>query len=279
MQACIVRKWKAIATASTLVLLQGCANLESVREFGKTAAELSSFPDAGKAYQESARVIKPYLAVEPVLANRAEVREEQVKDARAVQATLAAYFATLAKLAGEDMFSLDKELDGISKGLQALPSGLIDAETANAAVTLAKTLQKYVLARAQAKAVRELVQEGGPPAMRILDRLQTVATSWHGSLANDQKTIGNTLAVLGMARDTPPLLGILAKTRQMEVDETYRASLKRIDTAKAALGKIKEAHTVMETNLDRLDSQQVQVLLKQAVADMKSIKKQFDVLN
>lgn len=77
--------------------LQGCANLEAVREFGKTAAEVSSYGDAGKAYQESARTIEPYLAGVPVQGNRADARQAQVAAANAVQASLAGYFAYLGE--------------------------------------------------------------------------------------------------------------------------------------------------------------------------------------
>jgi hypothetical protein len=132
-----------------LSALQGCANLNAVREFVKTAAEVSSYGDAGRAYQESARAIEPYLLGTPVQGNSADARQAQVAAANAVQASIAGYFATLAKLAGEDFFSLDAELDAIAKGVQSLPAGTVDPDAATNAIALAKTLQKYALARAQ----------------------------------------------------------------------------------------------------------------------------------
>ncbi|SDD94548.1 hypothetical protein SAMN05192589_110177 [Paracidovorax valerianellae] len=149
-------------------VLQGCANLTAVREFGKSAAEVTSYVDAGKAYQESARTIQPYLTSSPVEGDLPDARQRQVVAANALQQTLVGYFSTLAKLAGEDSFTLEKELEAISKGLQSLPPGTLDADTAEGAIALGKTLQRFVLARAQSDAVKDLVTEGGAPRCAFL---------------------------------------------------------------------------------------------------------------
>lgn len=279
----IRRKMSRVVTRFGLVLvaigaLLGCANLQAIREFGKTAAAVSSYGDAGQAYRESARTIEPYLAGAPVQGNRADARQAQVMAANAVQASLAGYFATLAKLAGEDSFSLEAELQAISKGVQSLPEGPIDSDAATNAVALAKTLQKYALARAQASAVKELVTEGGPAAMRVLTRLEGVATSWRGALENDSRTVISSISSLAVARDTPPLLRMLARDRQQQHQFNYDQALKRVDTAISALQKIRAAHEAMVSNIELLDSKQLQSLLKAAVADLKAAKKNLDAL-
>lgn len=256
--------------------LQGCTNLEAVREFGKTAAVVSSYGDAGKAYQESARTIEPYLAGSPVQGDRADARQAQVAAANAVQASLAGYFATLAKLAGEDAFSLEAELDAISKGLQSLPAGTVDQDIATNAIALAKTLQKYTLARAQASAVKDLVIEGGPSVTRLLTSLEAVASNWRSALENDSRTVVNTISALASARDTPPLVIMLARDRQQQHQFNYELDLKRVDTAIASLREIRAAHVAMASNLETLDSKQLQSLLKGAVADLKATKKFLD---
>lgn len=258
--------------------LQGCANLEAVREFGKTAATVSSYGDAGKDYQDSARTIEPYLTSEPVQGNRSDARQTQVAAANAMQASLTGYFATLAKLAGEESFSLDAELDAISKGLQSLPIETVDPEAATNAIALTKILQKHVLSRAQASAVKELVTEGGPSAMRLLMRLEAIATSWRGALYNDSRTVTDTIYVLSVARDTPPLVAMLAKDRQQQHQLNYDQALRRVDIAIAALQKIRAAHEAMASNLQSLDSKQLHLLLKEAVADLKAAKKSLDAL-
>lgn len=268
----------AVAAFALLLTMQGCANLEAVREFGKTAAEVSSLPDAGHAYEDSAHVIQPYLLGAPQPADTPALRERQVRDAAAVQASLAAYFAMLAKLAGEDAFSLDSELEQVGKGLQSLPSGVIDADTANAAIALSRTLQKYALARAQSQAVRALVTEGGPPAMRILDRLRVVTASWKGVVTNDRATVVGMLRTLTPASDTQPLLRVLGRERQAEVELDYAKALKRIDAATAGLDQVKQAHAEMVANLDKLDGDRLKAILKDAVADLKSVRKNIQSL-
>lgn len=258
--------------------LHGCANLTAVREFGKTAAELSSYSNAGRAYQKSAETIAPYLTVSAVAANGPGARQAQVTEAYAVQDSVTAYFATLAKLAGEDAFSLDKELDAVEKGLNSLPAGTVDASTVGSAVALTKSLQNYVLAGAQASAVKGLVSESGPLVIRLLTRLETVAVGWRGSLENDSKTVLNSLSVLSAARDTPPLLSMLARDRQQQHQQDYAQSLKQVDTAISALRGIRAAHEAMAANLGSLEGKELQAMLKEAVSDLKAAKKNLEAL-
>ena len=272
----------ALARVTGVVLflgvVQGCTNLTAVREFGKSAAEVTSYVDAGKAYQESARTIQPYLTSPPVQGDLPDARQRQVVAANALQQTLVGYFSTLAKLAGEDSFTLEKELDAISKGLQSLPPGTLDADTAEGAIALGKTLQRFVLARAQGAAVKDLVTEGGPTAMRLLDRLDSVAKSWRGVLDNDSRTVGNSLFALSSAKDTPPLLRMLARDRLQEQQLHYEQSIKRVDTAAQALEKIRAAHGAMAASLDSLDRKELQSMLKETVADLKAARKSLESL-
>jgi hypothetical protein len=169
-------------------------------------------------------------------------------------------------------------LDAIAKGVQSLPAGAIDADTAASAIALSKTLSKYILARTQASAVKELVTEGGPDAMRLVARLESVATSWRGALDNDSRTVGNTISALAAARDTPPLVSMLARDRLAQHQQNYSQALQRLDTAITALRKIRTAHDAMATNLNSLDSKELHSLLKEAVADLKAAKKSLDAL-
>jgi hypothetical protein len=267
--------------ASLLLLcigLTGCANLEAVREFGKTAAAATAYPDAGKALQESAALTAPYRTVPALEADTAAGREAQVKKALALHATLSSYFATLAKLAGENAFSLDKELDSISKGLQALPGATNDKEIASA-MGLVKLLFKYVGLRAQESAVRDLVDEGGAPAMTLLDALKRVTGNWRRMVAEDEKVARNQLSTLAAARDAPILTALLAKDRDQQLAGSYDSLSKRLQNVEAMLERIKAAHAAMEVNRTQLTSDQLRAALKAAVADLKQAQAQIAALH
>lgn len=269
---------RAWALVFVVGALQGCANLTAVREFGKSAAEVTSYVDAGKAYQESARTIQPYLTDAPLQTDLPDTRKKQFAAANALQSTLVAYFSTLAKLAGEDSFTLDKELDAISKGIQSLPKGTLDSDAAEGALALTELTQRLVLSRAQGAAIKELVKNGGPTAMRQLSRLEFEAKLWRGTLENDSRTVGNALFALGSAKDTSHLVRMLARDRQQEYEQRYEDAITRVDTAIAALVRIRSAHAVMAENLDSLDRVELQAALKETVTDLKTARKSLDGL-
>ncbi|GKS90139.1 hypothetical protein [Acidovorax sp. SUPP2539] len=271
----MLRAWAFVLIIGAL---QGCANLTAVREFGKSAAEVTSYVDAGNAYQDSARTIQPYLTNAPARADVPDARKKQVAAANALQSTLVGYFSTLAQLAGEDSFTLDKELNAIALGLKSLPDGTLDTGTTEGAIALTKIAQRLVLSRAQSSAIKELVNEGGPTATRLLSRLELVAKSWRGMLENDSRTVGDALFALSSARDTSPLVRMLARDRMQEYEQRYEDFIKRVDTATAALGKIRSAHAAMAEDLDSLDRKELQAVLKDTVTDLKAARKNLDAL-
>jgi hypothetical protein len=261
-----------------VLLCTGCANLDAVREFGKTAAQISNYPDAGLAFESSAGLTAPFRASPPVQADRVDVRTAQVDRALKVQAALSGYFATLAKLAGEDSFTLDAELDHIGKGLASLPDAATSSEV-EAAVSLTKIAAKYVLAERQASAVKALVHDGGPHADKIMDALLRVTQSWQKSVENDKSVATSSLDILASGKDTQPLPSLLAKDRSAQLNSEYAALLTRIKTAHDAMSKVKATHTAMESAVDHVSPRQWTNLLKSAVADMKLAKQNIQALH
>jgi len=197
------------------------------------------------------------------------MRRKNVATANALQASVVGYFATLAQLAGEDSFSLEAELDAVQKGLESLPPAVADPDQVKNAISLTKTVQKYALAHAQSSAVKALVIEGGPIAMSNVLYMVGIAMSWRGVIENDSKLVENALLNLSAARDTPPLLAILARDRLQQHQLHYAQGIERVDVAIAALRKIHTAHEAMKLNLNALDTKELKSLLKAAVADLK----------
>jgi hypothetical protein len=270
--------WAFCLTAS--LLLAGCTNLDAVREFGKSAAGIASYPDAAVAYEASVRTIQPFMVPNQVQpADRPEIRHDQVERAMQAQASLSAYFSMLASLAGEDAFSLAKQLDAIDKGLKAVPAASGDATDIDAAIALAKVVQKYLLAEKQAQAIKDLVHEGGPHAMRVLDSLLRTTASWRGTVANDRGLVSTGLGALAVARDTTPLTAMLANDRLAQIDSNYAGALKRIDTVRKGLEEVKQAHVQMAASVGQLTIKEWVALVRGAAGDLQLAKKNIEQLH
>ena len=264
--------------ASTLLLmaLGGCANLDAVRTFGKTAALAPNTADAGAAYHDSALALAPYLAGPAVASQHPEIRARQVRATLRLQDASTQYFALLAKLAGEDAFALDQQIDALGKGLDGLAQGDADAAALNAGVSLGKILAKYVRLAAQGSAVRDLVLEGGPVAMRLTERLRAIIGDWKAQVEIDRSSVLDQIETLAMARDAAPLLAQLARDRAAQLRREFATDLRRIDSADAALERVQAAHGDLAANLSDLSGAQLRGLLKQAVADLRAAKADVD---
>lgn len=263
-----------------VLFVAGCANLDVVREFGRTAAGITAYPDAGIAFEQSARTAQPFSVLAAAnSAARPDVRHAQVQRALAAQASLNAYFTMLATLAGDDGFSLTKQMDALDNGLKSLPVASGDATDIDASIALAKVVEKYLLAEKQAQAVKALVAEGGPHAMRVLDSLIRTSGDWSREVTNDERTALDSLEFLGNAKDTPPLLAMLARDRLIQLKASYDSSLQKLDLTRRALQDIRNAHEQMSETVGKLTIKQWSTLLRGAVGDLQLAKKNIELLH
>lgn len=274
-----VRNAKSLLVFAAAALMAGCANLDAVREFGKTAAAITAYPDAGVLYEQSARTAKPYdILSSSAPADQPEVRHAQVQRALAAQAAVNAYFSTLAALAGDETFSLSKQVTAVDQSLKGLPRASGDATDIDAAAALANVLQKYLLAEKQASAVKALVFEGGPHAMRILDSLIRTTGDWSREVANDKGKVLVALDALSAGRDTSPLLAMLAKDRRAQLADAYDSSIRKIHSTQEGLKEIVRAHQQMAQSVDKLSPKEWTSLLRGAVADLQVTRKNIEAL-
>lgn len=267
----IYRSTRLGAVALVLNLIMGCTNLDAVRDFGKTAAAVSAYPDATLAYQESVLAMAPYIP-EPDYAQRAvEQRKSQVTTAEPLRKLITEYFAVMAKLAGEDAFSLDAQIEATVKSLDALPAGALDPAIQKSATSLAKILGKYVAMAAQAEAIKALVRDGGPQAVSIMEHLRTVLSDWQNQIKNDKAAVLNRINTLALAKDVQPLTRLLAQAQAAELEQQYDARITKVELANVALGRIMAAHKEMEASLADLSNKELVRRLKEAVSDLRTV--------
>lgn len=269
----ISKQLAALVGIGILLTLGGCANLDAVRSFGQTAATAPALSDISVPYRESATTVQPYLTdATRVPSQNPTVRDKQIAEARVYQTALTTYFSTLAKLAGADAFSLDKQIDSVAKGAQSIVANANDVSAAAIAgeTDLAKILAKYVTLAAQESAVHGLIREGGPHAMDVLAALRKIASDWANQVKNEGGIVTSNLTGLGAVPQTPPLLRMLAMDRASVLAGQYQSNLAAFSRYDATLDRIANAHWEMVQHLDDLTSSQLKASLTQAVRDLKS---------
>ncbi len=260
---------RAAVLGATLVL-GACASLDAVRDFGKAAAAVSVYPQAATAYAESARTSAPFVADSPESFVTRAQREAQVDDALALHAALGAYFATLARLAGDDEFSL-ATAKSVASQARTVASDRFSRAAINAYAGLGRTLAAFAETPARGRAVKALVAEAGPDAMRVLEALRQVAVDWRAQVANDARQVDDTLSVAVLPADVAPLLRILARDREAELARSYAATLRKMRAADTALATVQTAHAELAAHLDELSGDPLRAQLRRAAAELRGV--------
>lgn len=265
-----------------LIVLSACANLDAVRSFGTSAAAISAYPDAAKAYRDSAREFEPYRVNQPEPNTAAGDRASQARAAMALEGSVTMYFSVLAKLAGTDAFSIDGEIGAIKNELDSIPVGTLGSQTTvahtEAAINLLNMVAKYVLLAAQESAVRDLIRDGGPYAMELVDNMAAINSDWQHQVANDYASMDTALNSFALAKDSPKGLQLLLRDRQAHISQDYSTRAKQFETTGNALQRIKSAHSDMVAHLDTLSGAELREKLKAAVSDLNGARTQLQAL-
>ena len=148
----------------------------------------------------------------------------------------------------------------------------------------------WALAAKQARDVRHLVTENGADMDKLLEAMQ-LATEAYGIVLEQEMQSYDVVAdyrqaqwsaeLPGDAALTPERRGTIATLlRRSELADkaAQQRMLKAQRAAAAGLKRVRQAHEVMLQNVDRLGSEQVEELLREAADDLKSIRRNITEL-
>lgn len=271
---------------SLVLALSGCANLKEVRDFTKESAKLAAYTELTNRFVSTSDRQQAY----DFNAATTAANLENDKERKAAKDTLLGlhkiasnYMKTLAQLAGEDTFVLDKEIEVISTSLKAFPNLGVKQDQIDAATKVVKVVVQWALAAAQEKAVKQMLNEGGPDAQKVLDGLVTVAVSYKGVFENEKATI---LEPLNLYTAVPPdgtakdkmLWSIAREARRAKAIE-YEALSANYKSSLDGLRAVAAGHEQMRGNIDKLDSYQVKAILKKLKDDVQTARESLQVLN
>ncbi len=305
---------RAAVLAAALVLA-ACANLDAVRDFSKQSAQLAAYDDATeKMVANPAELLRQAPTIESFDADRARLKSQAEERAKLrdsmlkVHNVVAGYMAALAKLAGDDTFSFASSINEIKGALVESTQFGINAETVKTYASLATTVSNWLTAAIQAKEVKTMVNENGDAMDRMLAGLEDVSMSVAGILQQDQKILLNYRDFyeegfrFDFGPEQPPPAN-LSGAQRSHYEEQRNAAIRRreaarillersnaemvakqqeaVDSANAAVTgvqMVRQGHSDMRRNIDRLTSEQLTAKLQQLIADLQQVRAQLKQL-
>lgn len=272
------------------LLLQGCLNLQAVREFAKTSAATADYqqiladyvrsPDRQKRYQTESHTTQ--------LDTLVKARAEQKAKLEGVQTVLVAYMSALGDLAANDLPNVDKEIGRLGKTLEKAKfvgegDAGIKKETATAAGTIAKVLTRAVLDHWRKRKVRQIIKDTDDNVQTVVDGLrEVVLKDFNLSLdieaAAIQKYFQKPIAD-AMSRNEPDAVPPLARILLLErLDQVEMRRAKLIAYADV-LSKIGKGHADLRKNVGKLDDKALTQRLKQYGEDLRTLYKTIQQIN
>jgi len=265
-----------LAFSILLLLLGGCTNLKVVRDYAKESAQFSAYSELTERYRDTYQREQPYLDLE-------DDKGEQITDQKRqaayeglirIHKALTAYMQTLAKLAGEDSFSLSKDVTALSGSIKALPELGIDAAQVDAYSGLVQVITRWATAAAQERAVRQLVEAADPQVQQLLAGMQHLLELYRKTNQNERAKVVGVFEVYlpftGEAKDV--LLNRLARAQLHAKLEEYRqADLKYVKAGKA-IQAMADGHRKLKANLAELSREDLKQSLIQAATDIKTLR-------
>lgn len=286
-----------LALATGAALASGCANLEAVRDFADSSARITDYRTATEHYLDSA---DRQLTNLPAAA-RFDVARENLQALDKItardkatllelHATTTGYMKALAGLAGEGAYEISPGIGKVAKAIRASDALGINEDHVRAYDNIAQRVTDWALAARQARDVKQMVTENGTDMEKLLEAMQ-LATEVYGvvleqeiqsyELVADYRQAQWSAELPGDGALTPErreTIATLLRRSSLADKATQQRMLKAQRAAAAGLKRVRQAHQTMLENVDRLGSEQVQDLLREAADDLKSIRRSISEL-
>lgn len=283
-------KLRFALVAALLLLASACADLTAVQDYAKASASVPGYDEATKEFGSHFTRVEVYLDEKgrKTAQALAPAREQAVPALLAVHKNLQTYMLVLGKLAGAQTFNLDKQTEGLQQAVVAFPPFGLDADTANAAGTLARLVDKWALLGIQQQYVIELVTEADPSIQTVTAGMRQIIDVYRRDLTNERREveavytinrpfISTAYSSVSPSRDK--LLAALSDDHFREKSAEFTARAARLGEVDKALAKIGYGHAELRRNVNNLSSREFAAALKAIAQDIWAAKGQIDKLN
>lgn len=156
---------RALAALPLALTLVACTNLESVQTASKSLVAASQSWNGPSAELKDSCVRQSQF--NPLVkCDGASAVVKHITDANGI---LTKYFEALGETAADKNFTVQPGLDAAEASALKIPK--IDAEQTKAVSALAKLLAGWATRAARENAIRVLIEDGVPPAIKVIDAL------------------------------------------------------------------------------------------------------------
>ena len=267
-----------------LTLSVGCTNLEAVRSFAKLSASVANYQQVVSDYAESPIRQLRYQPdnQDSRLAAIADRRAEQKKQFIAVQTVIVNYMDSLGDLAGDEVATLDADIDNLTAALEKAKfvgdsDKQIGNETATAAATIAKQLSYAILNEWRKSKVKHLIRENDAAFQNVITGFteildKDVRDSFKNETIAVKKRFGSWKTAATAAGDpdgAPPIADIFMGERVA----TLKDKEAQLDAYILSLRTIKDGHHSLYLNADKLDKEELVAEIKKYTKDIQTLKK------
>ncbi|GGY84746.1 hypothetical protein GCM10011613_32210 [Cellvibrio zantedeschiae] len=262
--------------------LTACTNLKEVREYATESAKFSSYNELTLRFRDTYSREQPYLNGEAEkLAQATDLgRKAAYDDLIKIQKSVSLYMETLAQVAGEDSFSLAKELDALKGGIKAHPNFNVDAKQVDAVSNITQILAKWITSAHQEQAVRKMVQEGNEPVQTLLAGMKSLVRIYKATNENEKNEVlgllETNIAFADAKKDA--LLIALARAHIQAKTVEYNNAQVKYELAEKGLNNIAEGHTYLHNNIDKLSKAEIKTSVSKLAKDIKIIRTNLESL-
>ena len=259
-----------IAFAAVVFLLTGCANLETVRNFAKQSASMTSGPEAidfwGKWNERSKKFDAVIAKLPPKEGKTPEgptspknvPKKEELEAVKDLQSVISAYMDKLGSLAEDDIIDVSKQVDGLVENLNKLPSDISEEKQkkVNAAYGAVIKLVKLPLDAYRHYKIRELIRENDDNIQLLTYGLSVSMGSIAKFTEQEKNSVLNWYGIITSRYPSPPYFSSAyqwMKDRDSIIQQ-YKGKATAIVAYQKALQAIGKSHHKMSEDLSAFNT-------------------------
>ncbi|MCL6364831.1 hypothetical protein EXT60_11340 [Pectobacterium carotovorum subsp. carotovorum] len=270
-----MKPWRSIASLFAVLYLTGCTNLQPVRDFANTSANLSGYTQLTDRFATTYERERLYITgpVDIAAQENDKKRKAAYQDLVKIHQTAALYMQTLATLAGEDTYDLSDEIKSLAGGIKTHSAFGISAVQVDNVATVTTLISKWATAGIRERAVKEMVREGDAPFQALLTTMQDLVRLYARTNENEKNTVLNFFRLELQFADTPKdkLLATLARVHEDEKRREYAQAQQLYLKTGQELQKVSEGHKMLLKHLDDLSGEDLKASLKALTKDIKKL--------
>lgn len=274
---------RALVRAATVVLagvtLAGCVNLQEVRDYAGQSAQLTAYDDVTARWLQTHARESRFVIGPAIEASKKEDAERQaIKDDLArIHRTVADYFALMARLAGDESFSVTSNVDALGQKVKAAKFLAFDETHVDAYANVAKIVSNWILGAYQQREVARYIENGNTPIRTVLAGMNNIVAAYSGTFRNEKARAGYLQLAQGKT-EQDQIVRTLARMEYARIAADADASIARAEKLREAIRQISDGHQKLYDSRNSLNAGDARTAMQKLNREIKSLAKSISEL-